>query len=112
MIGEIEFEIKFGFMRNYYPISTYPLSLDLLSTISAAKNKADRMDDSSAIFLPAMAYAVPWSGEVRTTGIPAVKFTPVLKAMDLNGIRPWSWYIANTPSNLNWCCIPKKPSAA
>ena len=37
--------------------------------------------------------------------------TPKLKAKVLKGIKPWSWYIANTPSNWDWVLFPKKPSA-
>ena len=53
----------------------------------------DEMTNISAI-----SNAVPWSGEVRTMGSPAVKFTPSSKAMALKGSRPWSWYIARVAS--------------
>ena len=52
----------------------------------------------SAIPLPAISKPVPWSGEVLTTGNPAVKFTPFPKEIVLNGISPWSWYEAIIPS--------------
>src|SRR5690625_4929309 len=37
---------------------------------------------------PAILNAVPWSGDVRTIGSPAVKFTPDSKASVLNGTSP------------------------
>ena len=66
---------------------------------------------SEAIFLPAMSKAVPWSGEVLTTDKPEVKFTPFPKDKVLKGTRPWSWYIASTPSKAFNLLEPKKPSA-
>ena len=40
--------------------------------------------------LPAMSGAVPWSGDVRMNGSPSVRFTPLSKAINLNGASPWS----------------------
>ena len=41
--------------------------------------------------LPAMSYAVPWSGDVLTIGNPAETLTPLPKLIVLKGISPWSW---------------------
>jgi large conductance mechanosensitive channel len=53
----------------------------------------------SALPVPAMSKAVPWSGLVRTSGRPSVTFTPLSTPRYFTGIRPWSWYIATTTSN-------------
>ena len=45
-----------------------------------------RTSPGSAAFLPAMAKAVPWSGEVRTSGRPSVMLTPSSKCSVLIGI--------------------------
>ena len=39
---------------------------------------------------------VPWSGDVRTNGIPSVVLTPVSKAATLKPMSPWSWNRATT----------------
>ena len=49
---------------------------------------ASLKEDSSAICLPAISYAVPWSGEVRIKSNPAVKFTPCPNANVLKGTNP------------------------
>ena len=85
-------------------------SIRLLKMSTAAKTAA-LIELSSAFPVPAMSYAVPWSGEVRMRGRQAVKLTPSLKAMVLNGISPWSWYIARVASNDLYAPLPKKPSA-
>ena len=41
--------------------------------------------------VPAMAKAVPWSGEVRTIGSPSVMLTPSSKWSVFSGTRAWSW---------------------
>src|SRR5690606_24657249 len=47
---------------------------------------------------PAMPKAVPWSGEVRTTGSPSVMLTPWSKSSAFSGTSAWSWYIAMATS--------------
>src|SRR5690606_11778285 len=47
----------------------------------------------SAIPLPAMSSAVPWSGDVRTNGSPSVTLTPPSTSSVLIGISAWSWYM-------------------
>ena len=53
----------------------------------------------SALPVPAMSKAVPWSTLVRKNGSPTVTFTPVSKPMSLIGMCPWSWYWTTTMSN-------------
>src|SRR5689334_17035581 len=50
-------------------LSMYPLRRLIISIHSKI---AVKKDEWSALFLPAISKAVPWSGEVRTTGKPAV----------------------------------------
>ena len=45
---------------------------------------------TSALPVPAMSKAVPWSGEVRMIGKPNVTFTPSQKDKVLIGISHWS----------------------
>ncbi len=58
---------------------------------------------ASALPLPAMSKAVPWSGLVRTKGRPSVTLTPCSTPRYLTGIRPWSCVIATTRSNSPGC---------
>ena len=53
---------------------------------SQASWMARSMEVGSALLLPAMAKAVPWSGLVRGTGRPRVVFTPTSKSSSLSGI--------------------------
>src|ERR1044071_2124286 len=53
-------------------VRIYSVRATLFRMISLARKIASRIELQSAWFLPAMAYAVPWSGDVRTTGSPAV----------------------------------------
>ena len=48
----------------------------------------------SAIPWPAISKPVPWSGEVLTTGNPAVKFIPFPKEIVLNGVLGETVYYA------------------
>jgi len=52
--------------------------------------RAARVLSGRARFCPAMAKAVPWSGEVRIIGRPRVMLTPSSKAQSLSGASPWS----------------------
>ena len=45
----------------------------------------------SAIFFPAISYAVPDDGDVLITFKPMVVFTTCLKHKALTGHSPWSW---------------------
>src|SRR5205814_6009194 len=64
----------------------------------AMRTAAARLD-ASALPVPAMSNAVPWSGLVRTNGRPSVTFTPCSTPKYFTGIKPWSWYMATTTSN-------------
>src|SRR5262249_1680532 len=66
----------------------------LLCAILPASSIAARMLPGSALFIPAMSKAVPWSGLVRGMGRPTVMFTARSRSSSFSGIRPWSWYIA------------------
>jgi hypothetical protein len=57
-----------------------------LTAISAASRNAAIRLSARAIPRPAIAKAVPWSGEVRTNGNPSVIFTPPWKSIVLIGI--------------------------
>ena len=46
------------------------------------------MLEGLAVPLPAMSYAVPWSGEVRMNGSPSVQLMPVSKPIIFNGTNP------------------------
>ena len=46
------------------------------------------MLDEDALFIPAISYPVPWSGDVLTKGKFKVTLTPVSKAIILNGTKP------------------------
>ena len=59
---------------------------------------AEIIDEGSAMPMPAISKAVPWSGLVRMIGRPSVTFTALSKSRSLSGMRPWSWYIASTAS--------------
>ena len=52
----------------------------------------------SARPVPARSSAVPWSGEVRSSGRPSVTLTVRSKPACLITGRPWSWYMASTAS--------------
>ena len=66
--------------------------------ISMQVYNAARNEEASALFFPAISNAVPWSGEVRTIGSPAVKFTPSPLDNDLKGINA---YIYEFLSSIN-----------
>ena len=53
-----------------------------------AKCRASTKDFLLAIPLPAISYAVPWSGEVLILFNPPVKLTPLPKESVLKGINP------------------------
>ena len=55
---------------------------------SAARRKAAIRLDGLATPSPAISYAVPWSGEVRTMGNPRVTFTPWSMSSVFSGISP------------------------
>ncbi len=61
-----------------------------LRASSAAWRSASMRLRSSAMPLPAMSKAVPWSTEVLTTGRPTVMFTPDSRPSTLMGPWPWS----------------------
>lgn len=60
---------------------------DRRRAISPAMRRAAMKLSARARPLPAMSKAVPWSGEVRTTGRPRVRFTPPQKSSILIGMR-------------------------
>ena len=60
------------------------------SAIWAAMRIAAIMLRASALPVPAMSNAVPWSGEVRMIGRPSVTFTPSQNDSVLIGISAWS----------------------
>jgi len=72
-------------------VRTYPLEYYPASARSGARSIAWRSASSklpsSAMPLPAMSNAVPWSTEVRITGSPTVMFTPASSPSTLIG--PW-----------------------
>ena len=45
---------------------------------------------------------MPWSTEVRITGVPKVTLTPLWIPSIFTAMCPWSWYIATTPSYSPW----------
>ena len=57
---------------------------------SAASRSAAARLDGSALPLPAMSSAVPWSGEVRTKARPSVTLTVSAKESVFAGISAWS----------------------
>src|SRR5690606_13053570 len=64
----------------------------------AARRRAWMRLVGSALPVPAMSSAVPWSGEVRTNGRPSVTLTVSAKASALTAISPWSWYMHSAAS--------------
>src|SRR5690606_23313410 len=78
-------------------VAAWPPSLPAVSRM-AIRIAATRLR-GSALPLPAMSKAVPWSGLVRTNGRPIVTFTPSSRPRYFTGISPWSWYMATTTSN-------------
>ncbi len=66
--------------------------------MKTANFMASIMLAGSADPVPAMSNAVPWSGDVRTTGNPSDTFTPLPAASIFSGMSPWSWYMATTAS--------------
>ena len=71
--------------KGFFDIFLY--SFLFLKTWIAVKT-ASLNELSSAIPLPAISKAVPWSGEVLTLDRPAVKFTPSPNVIVLKGINP------------------------
>ena len=57
---------------------------------SIAAASAARIEPSSAVPVPAMSKAVPWSMLVRMYGSPTVMFAPASKPSTLIGPWPWS----------------------
>ena len=64
--------------------------VDVIEGLSPAISMAARNESGRALPVPAMACAVPWSGEVRTKGRPMVTLTPSWKLMVFSGISAWS----------------------
>jgi hypothetical protein len=56
------------------------------------------MPRASAMPLPAMSYAVPWSTLVRRIGSASDTFTDSPKPTSFIGMVAWSWYMATTAS--------------
>src|SRR6267143_3872160 len=84
-----------GFVTAAHALSSY--ARDLGASATASRIACTRLR-SSALPVPAMSNAVPWSTEVRTNGSPTVMFTPASRPSTLTGPWPWSWYIATTRS--------------
>ena len=74
----------------YCPYPFDPSLAAFLAAKSIASSIAQIIDDGSAVPLPAMSKAVPWSGDVLIIGRPSVTLTASLQASSLIGISPWS----------------------
>ncbi len=61
-----------------------------MAAMLTAMRMAAFMLSASAMFLPAMSKAVPWSTEVRMMGMPRDMFTVASKSISFMGMWPWS----------------------